>query len=555
MAKYESKAVPPWATQKDSREKLKPTKQKPGESCPSPDKIVSIYLQRYEKSKQKEWTYYVGLGWTHAAESGMFMSDYAQCHVTHRFFKVKSMHRTRDGLYINNEEIKSGRWFIDALNGRAYPKDRRRECFGNGNSIVYICDDNLESQTFVCDFDHKRYLSGLKANIRESEKYKVVCTDNLEQAKIKSCPECGHYFDGDRIAEHGDIGLGWCSCNRCYEAAIVKTVIREHNSHAYPEPIYTKRKIAVMEPRDIDDIAKRKLVYKNDTTTHPAVRLFGVEAEVEINQKSGAKRHAMALNAIKALGKDFVMCKHDGSLAGTGGPAGPELGGQYGFEIVSAPADLEEHRKRWYEFPKMEGYKHLRSWDTNTCGFHIHVSKAPLTTLQVSRILVFMNHPNNKKFVQKVAGRSAEKYCRYYPKTFKDGIHRPSYSDENRRQAINTVPEHTVEFRIFRGTHNPRHIIRNIEFVDAVVSYCHPCSRSVKELMNWKCFVEFCGTMRKEWPRLCEWMVLHDLLKTPKLNKKADKDKLTLRPDLVEEPTDPAEPKHPTKTKVLVEDF
>jgi len=145
---------------------------------------------------------------------------------------------------------------------------------------------------------------------------------------------------------------------------------------------------------------------------------------------------------------------------------------------------------------------------------HVHVSRAPLTYLQIGKILVFVNHPGNKKFIEHIAGRPEEKYCKLHHKKFVDSLH-PEQGDydERRRVAVNLQNENTIEFRIFRGTVNPRHIIRNIEFVDAIVSFANPAERPMSDMTKVPSFTRYVAARAKEWPLAYSWLVFHKYIK------------------------------------------
>jgi hypothetical protein len=190
-----------------------------------------------------------------------------------------------------------------------------------------------------------------------------------------------------------------------------------------------------------------------------------------------------------------------------------DIGSKYaGFELVTAPADLATHYSRW---PLLSTAKHsnlLRSWDTPTCGFHVHVSRNGMSALQIARIVLFVNHPHNKLFIQKVAGRGSAKYCRYFNKEPKDAVGVHYKNDENRRQAVNLTNEKTIEFRIFRGTVNPKHILRNIEFCDAICDFCYPASRPLGDINNKIKFLSFVEQNKKRWPLLAAWLAIHGFI-------------------------------------------
>ncbi len=179
--------------------------------------------------------------------------------------------------------------------------------------------------------------------------------------------------------------------------------------------------------------------------------------------------------------------------------------------MVSAPADLATHRDRWARLEAMDGFKHLRAWDTKTCGMHVHVGKVGLTTLQIGRIMTFVTHKHNRKFITQIAGRDSKAASRFIDKGLDGGL-KP---DPDKYCAVNIRPVHTIEFRIFRGTIRYQHIIRNLEFCEAVCAFCHPASRSFKDIQNYEAFLRFIAENRKRYPFLAKWMVQQEMIEGP----------------------------------------
>jgi len=181
--------------------------------------------------------------------------------------------------------------------------------------------------------------------------------------------------------------------------------------------------------------------------------------------------------------------KHDGSLAN-------------GLEIVSYPMTFEylysirdELAKQFKELQK----QNCKSFNTNTCGMHVHVSKDAITNLHLYKILDFFR--KNKKFITEASHRKKADLQRWASlnriSKKKVGVpQRPTYHEamSGRRMsvkyrsvmrlmaeksahgmvkysAINVLPEGTIEFRIFKGTLNPVGFYRNIQFLESIIEW------------------------------------------------------------------------------------
>ena len=108
---------------------------------------------------------------------------------------------------------------------------------------------------------------------------------------------------------------------------------------------------------------------------------YGVE--LEVLPKTSVASKVAKYNCGKSL-HNFALLKSDSSL------------GSAGFEIVTVPATLEFHRKvLWNDFFKtpfsdgLTAAKSVQSWDTGVCGIHVHLTRAALTEMQLSKLLVF----------------------------------------------------------------------------------------------------------------------------------------------------------------------
>jgi hypothetical protein len=162
------------------------------------------------------------------------------------------------------------------------------------------------------------------------------------------------------------------------------------------------------------------------------------------NEQTGSPRYSVeekAQEVLDKLGEDFAITKHDGSLIN-------------GFEIVTAPAPLEEHYKRFEKFrSKTKGL----TCESGRAGMHVHVSRAPLTQLQIGKLLVFINDPNNRPHIKKIASRDSNGFCKSSVKKIRDVRHDAG----DRYQSINLQNRATIEYRIFKATTNVDSILKS----------------------------------------------------------------------------------------------
>lgn len=220
--------------------------------------------------------------------------------------------------------------------------------------------------------------------------------------------------------------------------------------------------------------------------------LLGMELEIECNEDvpsdddddDDSPRAYYAKKVVRALNgvtKGFAKAETDGSL-------------DNGFEIITGYTGLDVHEKTWRALADVrEG---LESHDTDTCGLHVHVDKAGMTPLHMAKLCTFVNDPVNRELMTTVARRYADAdshgYAKFYTREnwlehaafaareyrshrqfrskgdrFEYGRFATSRFWSDRYSALNFNNEHTVEFRMFRGTLKFESIMACLEFTFA----------------------------------------------------------------------------------------
>jgi hypothetical protein len=189
-------------------------------------------------------------------------------------------------------------------------------------------------------------------------------------------------------------------------------------------------------------------------------RFMGVELEVEVKDGS-IDDHVEVLNAKLNDGEvgKRVYFEADGSLT-------------HGFEIITNPMGLDSHYELWSALNDRDLTRGMRSHDTSTCGLHVHVSRKNMHVMQLNKMNVFLNHPDNQDLIKAVARRYNVNYARIARKRLSTA-HK---YDVERRDALNITNDQTVEFRIFKGTLVYDTLLSAIEFANAVVNFTMPAS-------------------------------------------------------------------------------
>jgi hypothetical protein len=191
-----------------------------------------------------------------------------------------------------------------------------------------------------------------------------------------------------------------------------------------------------------------------------------------------------------------------------------------GFEVVTHPHTLTEYQSNfnWEFIPKLkrEGY---RSWNTDTCGLHVHVSRTAF-----GEGLVPWNSPNrdqlilkkqahelrfmkliydNQRQVERIAGRSGNHYA-----TFGDKgrlVHKLKFGTQSdgRYSAINTANDSTLEVRVFKGSLRKERVLSALEFVAASVEYTRDLKvTSRNQALSWLRFTAYVSDNLETYPNL-----------------------------------------------------
>lgn len=212
---------------------------------------------------------------------------------------------------------------------------------------------------------------------------------------------------------------------------------------------------------------------------------LGVELEVETPNGNRVQR---AREVLQRLGT-FAIVKEDGSL--------PDEGG---FEICTSPASLDEQRARWSELLDNRP-RGLSSYNTDSCGLHVHCSRAPLSELTIAKIVCFVNAEHNRPFVKLIAARDSAQWAKFKLKN----IETAATDCSERYEAVNLQNSATIEFRIFKGTLKKESLFKALEFCDALVAYCSS-RRSVERCMMRSEFISYVRTKKERWPHLAAFI-------------------------------------------------
>jgi hypothetical protein len=259
----------------------------------------------------------------------------------------------------------------------------------------------------------------------------------------------------------------------------------------------------------------------------PGERYYGIEIELERKDRN--------TDAFIMLSEVIPKLKEIGFVSGT------DMSLNNGVEFRSCPQTftvLKENVKRFYEI--VSPYFVAKE----TCGVHIHVSRSSLTNYQIGKLIGFVYNPSNANFIRDVSGRESGRWQEFSSgSTFtrledifdptqpritlnkrKIRLSRESKIVENKKRkrlyefdngeekytAVNTLNRHTVEFRLFKGTHNVSECLSYLEFVDSVCKYTETgkVDLPLKKLMSYKEFKNWLTYNGQRYANLCKRLLV-----------------------------------------------
>lgn len=368
-----------------------------------------------------------------------------------------------------------------------------KECF---NAQFYVCDD---CGTIV-------YVNEISVVNRDRDNQRKVCRSCLSNYHL--CNGCGEYVSDSEIWARDDEMTICNGCSRHYSmcedcGAIVhddylyfcEADNREYCESCYNEHNYTYVNEYSYKPEPIF------LGYSDENL------YLGVELEVDCgnNRKRTTKE-------IYDCFEDVYM-KYDGSLSNNG------------FEIVSHPATIEYHTNSlgWGRIMDICKENDYRSHDTSTCGLHVHLSREFLgideteQELNIAKLIILFDRwwdeyivPFSRRNIDAITHWACKPSIECMSTDTEDEIFSKvkNYKAGGRYKSINLENEHTIEFRLFRGTLNFNTFIASLQFVVSITRFVKGIKLNDIFTVNWSDFLDCI-----EYSELKKYMRIRKLIK------------------------------------------
>lgn len=367
------------------------------------------------------------------------------------------------------------------------------------------CEDCFEDKFFVCE-ECDEVIWKDDACSPEGED-RILCQSCYDEnyAKCSHC-DCELLIDGDYTHHHdGDYYCDDCfnerfgNCSDCGEVFYNDDLSYDEDSDEY----LCEHCRVHSQSKDIHDYGYRpEPEFKKEKWEDDLY--LGIELEV-LHEEHAAKSSKLIAFLEKIKVKNRFYLKHDGSLEGKG------------FEIVSHPETLKSiHRN--IKLIKILEWLNKNDFDSEKsgkCGLHIHINKAILEDLDITKLRLFFKV--NQEQLQIFSRRDGESdFAKFEKRDIKDIIH--GENDSDRYNAINlNSSRDTVELRLFRGSLDYERVLSILQFSDAIV-------RFVKKV-GITCFIYGEGKYRKNsWGLFIDWCKEENRYST--LLKHLEKEKL-----------------------------
>lgn len=317
------------------------------------------------------------------------------------------------------------------------------------------------------------------------------CWNNIvEREDIIYCDSCDRYAYEQNSSRYN----GEMYCTSCYEEYIYYCEDCNENYHV------NRGHDCSYDDDDDDNSPIHNYSYK------PAPEFFGqgkyyLGFELEVESRSES-RYDGASVAESILGHHAYM-KDDGSL-------------NDGFEIVTHPHTLEAYNTLKWSFLDTLRSRGYRSWNTGTCGLHVHVSRTAFDPVRIpntrrERVLRRQAHElrfmkliyDNQRQVERIAGRSNCHYSSFDDKNNLVPKVKNGYQSNGRYAAVNTENHETLEVRVFRGSLRLERVRSALEFVHAAVEYTRDLKVTGKNnALTWSKFLAYVVANEDTYPNL-----------------------------------------------------
>ena len=372
----------------------------------------------------------------------------------------------------------------------------------NENGMLYlniaICDRDFHNHFIRCADCDTIVFKGDAVEISDD----YYCSDC-----ITTCCCCGAIVPKSEVYTVADSGDEYCrncyenetyTCDDCGTHFRYGDSLMQINGYSYCDDCKDNHRSLIDDYHTMKESGDIEFYGTEDRSQTPYI---GFELEVDANDY--IDRNAV-VSIIKDKFGDFFHYENDGSL-------------NKGWENISQPASLNYHlsimdKYAWmFNVLKEQG---LKSHDTNTCGFHVHLDRKYFGKSEdtaIAKLLYIFEkfRPELMKFSRRTESE-AESWAQkrkfngtnksWIKKTVKDSKH---YCDHSERYyAVNLTNDDTVEIRLWKGTLNIETFEATLKFTARLGELCKTVSAVELSKMTFEDLLGLDEVILSYWNRI-----------------------------------------------------
>jgi hypothetical protein len=330
----------------------------------------------------------------------------------------------------------------------------------------YLADDHLVYRCGDCDLWYAHSHTGA---FSVDNDYQTICEDCCQGGDYSYCEDIEQYAHVENCYYSEDTGS-------CYFYEDNLPGPQNGGLYCYSSNV-------------LEIIGRQCYVNGSETYQFGQHLVMGVELETDDRCVS---------NIVETLDEEtdihsYAICKSDATCSGP--------------EIVTLPADLASH-KSVYSWDSWCAVLRpiARGYHGGDNGIHIHINRAALAATTLGKMLVFMNHQDNRQFVEVIAQRSLNGWCTTNGHKYTSVAKSAVEPADGKYSAINVTRE-TAELRIFNSTLLEQRIYKNLEFCDALARFCMlPSANHREDYMLPHKFIRYVRDNNVTYPYLSEFI-------------------------------------------------
>jgi hypothetical protein len=311
------------------------------------------------------------------------------------------------------------------------------------------------------------------------------------------CNRCDYTYNGDRVGTNNIRGIEEEWCEYCTS---------DHATYCEDCDDYYSDDDGSCPTCNNSSRMVHQYSYKPNPVFHgvdPNGLYMGFELEMSLGRVSNETYNEATSKVLSLQQNNVCYLKTDASIE------------DIGFELVTHPHTLysyEQATPLWNYIEDMRANYNARSWDTDSCGLHVHVSRSAFKSgAHTHRFLTLIY--KNPKEMMKLAGRKNSRYAQFSDVYKPDewGIPRFDLTNKIRNRhhterysAVNTQNDYTLELRFFRGTMARAGIMSALELAHAATEYTRNLSLADVKLgmLQWDWFADWVATNNGIYPNL-----------------------------------------------------